>query len=123
LFFNDEIDLVAASANGAIVGVETSADKQLHLNAVINSKNKLLVSPFEAVARRVGVQISLNIQELATTTDIRRATAYSFKFERIPDKQEYTVFMAEAIASSGDFLKHPDEDNTAPTRFVVPDKL
>jgi hypothetical protein len=23
-------------------------------------------------------------------TDIRRATAYSFKFERIPDKQEYS---------------------------------
>jgi hypothetical protein len=60
------------------------------LTAVINSKNKLLVSPFESVARRVGVQISLKIQELATATDIRRATAYSFKFERIPDKQEYT---------------------------------
>jgi hypothetical protein len=45
--------ILNSSANGAIVGVETSADKQLHLNAVINSKNKLLVSPFEAVAWRV----------------------------------------------------------------------
>jgi hypothetical protein len=32
-------------------------------------------------------------------------------------------FMAEAIASTGDFWKHPEEDNTAPTRLVVPDKL
>jgi hypothetical protein len=31
--------------------------------------------------------------------------------------------MAEAIASTGDFWKHPEEDITAPTRFVVPDKL
>ncbi|WP_139699556.1 hypothetical protein [bacterium endosymbiont of Bathymodiolus sp. 5 South] len=109
--------ILNSSANGAIVGVETSADKQLHLNAVINSKNKLLVSPFEAVARRVGVQISLNIQELATTTDIRRATAYSFKFERIPDKQEYsgnlynlsgtTKRVGAVLSSSGCFKKSP----------------
>ena len=109
--------ILNSSANGAIVGVETSADKQLHLNAVINSKNKLLVSPFEAVARRVGVQISLKIQELATTTDIRRATAYSFKFERIPDKQEYsgnlynlsgtTKRVGAVLSSSGCFKKSP----------------
>jgi hypothetical protein len=98
--------VLKSSTSGAIFGVETSADKQLHLNAVINSKNKLLVSPFQSVARRVGVQISLKIQELTTATDIRRATAYSL-----------------VIASNGDFLKHPDDDNTAPTRLVVPDKL
>lgn len=109
--------ILNSSANGAIVGVETSADKQLHLNAVINSKNKLLVSPFEAVARRVGVPISLKIQELATATDIRRATAYSFKFERIPDKQEYsgnlynlsgtTKRVGAVLSSSGCFKKSP----------------
>ena len=108
---------VLKSSNGAIVGVETSADKQLHLNAVINSKNKLLVSPFEEVARRVGVPISLKIQELTTATDIRRATAYSFKFERIPDKQEYsgnlynlsgtTKRVGAVLSSSGCFKKSP----------------
>ena len=109
--------ILNSSANGAIVGVETSADKQLHLNAVINSKNKLLVSPFEAVARRVDVPISIKIQELATATDIRRATAYSFKFERIPDKQEYTGNLynlsgttkrvGAVLSSSGCFKKSP----------------
>jgi hypothetical protein len=42
--------VLKSSTSGAIFGVETSADKQLHLNAVINSKNKLLVSPFQYTA-------------------------------------------------------------------------
>jgi hypothetical protein len=34
--------------------------------------------------------------------------------------QLLSVFMAEVMASIGDFLKHPDEDNTAnPRQFVA----
>jgi hypothetical protein len=109
--------VLKSSAGGAIIGVETSKENQLHLNAIINSKRKLLISPFQHAARKVGISISVNIQELSTITDIRRATAYSFKYESIPNKEEYTGNLynlsgttkrvGAVISSSGCFQKSP----------------
>jgi hypothetical protein len=104
-------------STGGLFSVETSAENQLHINAVINSRKELTASPFERAARRVGVDVSVDIQQLRTSLDVRRATAYSFKYECIPDKEDYagnlfnlsgtTKRVGSVISSSGMFKKSP----------------
>ncbi len=87
------------STNGIMTTVESSANDALHLNFIINSDIKLSTKPFSKIIENMNFEASIFIDELTTTTDIRRATAYSNKIESIPTPEQY---QGNIMNSTGD---------------------
>jgi hypothetical protein len=76
------------TTTGALVSVESSGNDALHLNMIIQSKKRLITSPFDEVsgALNIGVDVLL---ENVSKADVRNRVAYALKYQSIPSKDRY----------------------------------
>jgi hypothetical protein len=75
-------------STGMLVSVESSDNNALHLNMVINSKKRLMTSPFDEVSGALSIGVDVLLENVSKA-DVRNRVAYALKYKSIPSDDQF----------------------------------